>query len=780
MPSALSVLLAIHCKKTESVDLKTPIHKYIALTYSETEAREAEDDLETIQQLRSTIANASTNGMQPGMRDSLAKYCRCLTAIETRFPISKEKGHAQVAFTWYDAFKSSKKHTQYNVHLEKACVMFNLGAVISQQGLACDRTTPDGLITASKHFQEAAGLYAFIQEAEANKVDAPKPQDLSADCLSVMEKLMLAQAQECVYHKAVMDKKSPTVIARLAKQVAVMYEGVTRGFGLSSLSGYFDKSWPAHAAMKGSVFQVEVLSQTAKALQAEDNIAHQVSVLREAFAVLQNTKKLAKAVGADMVDSVSKVQEGVVAALARAEKDNNTIYLQRVPAFGDTGINIQGALLVKNYPPTNLDASTDNLFSSLVPDSSAKSLSKYTDAVDGVTRDARDRLAAATDTARTRLKEMELPEMLEALDPRSSKGTASALPSALLADLEEIQTIGGVTHIQGILAEIGELKRTCEEELVAAANALNADAQADAEARAKYNDQFRATPAPTAAKSYWDRIAQFRASLAQAAASDEGVMDQLAQHQEGFAALAVDAAALKLPRLQAPMVTTGDEDPAVVVASLRRDLEALQALASERSGIEEALNDLKAKDNILPKIMSVNQQAHDSLFASELKKYDVLVADIKRNSEAQTELLARIGNQNKVFREVFDVHGWRAACEAAAAGIREEARTFKGLLDHCSEGLRFYLGMHEVERRCRQEAEDFAFTRSVQRDELKQDIERSKRAEEADQLARRMAMANMHSQQSAPPPAAAYPAPPMTSTPYAPQPSHPYAPPPPP
>ncbi|KAF5836068.1 ALIX V-shaped domain binding to HIV-domain-containing protein [Dunaliella salina] len=488
-----------------------------------------------------------------------------------------------------------------------------------------------------------------------------------------------------------------------------MYEGVTRGFGLSSLSSYFDKSWPAHAALKGSVFQVEVLSQTAKALQAEDNIAHQVSVLREAFAVLQNTKKLAKAVGADMVDSVNKLQDGVVAALGRAEKDNNTIYLQRVPAFGDTGINVQGALLVKNYPPTNLDASTDNLFSSLVPDSSAKSLSKYTDAVDGVTRDARDRLAAATDTARTRLKEMELPEMLEALDPRSSKGTASALPSALLADLEEIQSIGGVMHIQGILAEIGELKRTCEEELVAAANALNADAQADAEARAKYGDQFRATPAPTAAKSYWDRIAQFRASLAQAAASDEGVMDQLAQHQEGFACLAVDAAALKLPRLQAPMVTTGDEDPAIVVASLRRDLEALQALASERSGIEEALNDLKSKDNILPKIMSVNQQAHDSLFASELKKYDVLVADIKRNSEAQTELLARIGNQNK--------------------------------------GLRFYLGMHEVERRCRQEAEDFTFTRSVQRDELKQDIERSKRvAEEAEQLTRRMVILSMKSQ----------------------------------
>eukprot|EP00967_Tisochrysis_lutea_P131498 scaffold228663_cov18-Tisochrysis_lutea.AAC.3 len=62
--------------------------------------------------------------------------------------------HLEKAFLmFYPAACAVHRHTQYNVHLEKACVMFNLGAVISQQGLACDRTTPDGLITASKHFQ---------------------------------------------------------------------------------------------------------------------------------------------------------------------------------------------------------------------------------------------------------------------------------------------------------------------------------------------------------------------------------------------------------------------------------------------------------------------------------------------------------------------------------------------------------------------------------------------------------------------------------------------------
>ena len=45
---------------------------------------------------------------------------------------------------------------------------------------------------------------------------------------------------------------------------------------------------------------------------------------------------------------------------------------------------------------------------------------------------------------------------------------------------------------------------------------------------------------------------------------------------------------------------------------------------------------------------------------------------------------------------------------------------FRELLDHSSEGLRFYIGMGEVTHKCRQEAQDWAFTRQVQREELKQ------------------------------------------------------------
>lgn len=81
------------------------------------------------------------------------RYYKALTVMETRFPISKDKGHVMLSFTWYDAFRASKRAEQYSIHFEKAAVMFNLGAVLTQQALACDRTQDQGMKDAAKKFQ---------------------------------------------------------------------------------------------------------------------------------------------------------------------------------------------------------------------------------------------------------------------------------------------------------------------------------------------------------------------------------------------------------------------------------------------------------------------------------------------------------------------------------------------------------------------------------------------------------------------------------------------------
>jgi hypothetical protein len=67
--------------------------------------------------------------------------------------------------------------------------------VCSQQALQVERGSADGLTQACKLFQESAGMFAFLRDHEANKVDAPRPVDLTPECCALMERLMLAQAQ---------------------------------------------------------------------------------------------------------------------------------------------------------------------------------------------------------------------------------------------------------------------------------------------------------------------------------------------------------------------------------------------------------------------------------------------------------------------------------------------------------------------------------------------------------------------------------------------------------
>lgn len=82
-----------------------------------------------------------------------SRYYKSMTAVETRFPISNEKDNVRISFPWTDAFRPSKKTSQYNVHFEKAAVLFNVAAVMSQQALQVERGTAEGATQACKIFQ---------------------------------------------------------------------------------------------------------------------------------------------------------------------------------------------------------------------------------------------------------------------------------------------------------------------------------------------------------------------------------------------------------------------------------------------------------------------------------------------------------------------------------------------------------------------------------------------------------------------------------------------------
>ena len=220
-----NVMLAIHEKKTTPTDLYRPLRLYVASAYSEREAAAADDDLSAVRDLRAEVEQPSLPDPSSleQRRDALLAYARALALVEPRFPISPDRAHVHsLTFTWHDAFKGNKKCALGSIHLEKAAVLFNLGAVYSQIALAADRSTDVGIRTACGAFQSAAGAFAWLRESgvAAKAVAAGATTvDITPECAGMLEKLMLAQAQECFFEKVIAGGKPPALCSKVARQV---------------------------------------------------------------------------------------------------------------------------------------------------------------------------------------------------------------------------------------------------------------------------------------------------------------------------------------------------------------------------------------------------------------------------------------------------------------------------------------------------------------------------------------------------------------------------------
>ncbi|KAJ7189305.1 hypothetical protein O6H91_Y533500 [Diphasiastrum complanatum] len=639
--ATINVMLAIHGKKTTSIDLYKPLRQYIAQHYSEREAKDAEEDLQGVQQMRTEIEKASD--ALEARRDLLQQYFRALTVMESRFPISNEKEHVNTLyFTWYDAFKPSKKATQQNIHFEKAAIAFNLGAVQSQIALGADRSSPNGLKQACNSFQLAAGAFAFLRDNISMKASGGSSTtvDVSVECAGMLERLMLAQAQECFFEKVLIDSKPSSICAKVAKQVGLYYEEAFAALILPPLTQHFDRTWVAHVQLKAAQFHAEACYRAALDLHEKENIAEEIARLKAAGAMLSEAKKSGKGVVGPLLDAVLKLEANVNRNLDRAIKENDRVYLMRVPAV-ESLPSLAAASLVKSAPVGELlDASKEKMFLGLVPDSSAKALSKYTEMLDGVIRIQAEILQQESEITRVKLKEMNLPDSLLSLE-----GTAS-LPEHLRDDVEAVQIDGGPSGFEAELRQLKDLRRVNEELLVQTEEILEKEAREDAHVRTQFGTRWARPQSSTLTKNLHDRANGFAANLKQAGESDARIERNIKDNAPLMAILDSRPIEAALPTLGRPILSlNGNED--TIVGTLRQKLAELEMLGSQRAGLEDMLKDMKRKDNILPKLMTTSG-SYEELFKKELAKYDPISAEVAHNVEAQERLLQQIKVQIKL------------------------------------------------------------------------------------------------------------------------------------
>ena len=118
---------------------------------------------------------------------------------------------------------------------ERLSVLFNIGACCSEVASIQHFDTEEGLKTAAKLYQTAAGAFSFIKDNSLTATRNDCTSDFFPETLSVLVSLMLAQAQEIIYFKTVKDKISPATISKIAIQCSDHYAEAMRSVQVDSL-----------------------------------------------------------------------------------------------------------------------------------------------------------------------------------------------------------------------------------------------------------------------------------------------------------------------------------------------------------------------------------------------------------------------------------------------------------------------------------------------------------------------------------------------------------------
>lgn len=207
----MSDLLAIPLKRTLEVDLSTELSKLIDATSFQTASFFKPDILKVV----SARNNAITPDLSIDGLVALKKYYTILIQLEKKFPDN------QIEFTWFQTLsQKSRGSSHYSLQWETLTIVYNIGCMYSLLALNTSRNSAESLKTSCLYFQNSAGCFMYVLERQETLQTMSVVDNATANALA---SLMLAQAQECFWFKAVQDKYKDSLISKLSQHIVDLY-----------------------------------------------------------------------------------------------------------------------------------------------------------------------------------------------------------------------------------------------------------------------------------------------------------------------------------------------------------------------------------------------------------------------------------------------------------------------------------------------------------------------------------------------------------------------------
>lgn len=716
-------------RKTEvnflSIPIKTPeklswtpfLLNYISTSYAE-DAKMYKADCQLLDSLRQRCIQHGTTDY-PFVIEDLSIYFNQLTFLGSRFP-----ANMNLNISWYPIFSHQPRpDTINNLNYEKACVLYRLAGFYSLLGSLQSSISTEGIRKACQHFQHAAGCLKYIQTDLMHDMRAHPPADFQY--LDTLITLMLTQAHECIWQKAVMEHMKHGTVARLAIKVSDGYSNLNLD------------PWCKLAKTKQAYFLAVAHYQKANEAISLGRYGEEIVRLRLAKTALANTQPAD--LSSAFTRQMEELRQSIDRDLTRAERDNDVVYMEPLPQQlapilrSDMAKPIlPGFITDPNYWLVLKDRPEDPLFikrplfDKLVPLAVHQAASVYSD---------KKNYIVDVEIVRTKnelfqeyerwMNEMQLPEALDILD---------ALPKALVEHAEEVQHLGGLQTLNDMLRKVHNMSKRALDLIEDGFNALEEENEQDTLLDKQYG-KLRDRPNLRAGIQHLLTLGtQYNDTIVAAQKADRIVQAKVANWGKAIAMLSrpTDEILQHLPHIQPEDELS--EPLANLLRQMREQLELLEKNLEGRQTLEQEVLASVRTDDISGALVS---RCHELTQGSPLVKLevdqfsDVFDAYLKTYQSYQQRMQAYANEQEDVLYQlkqsytrlglmINDVQIFSKR-EKAIHNLEAAYVKVKEIRTNLVEGIKFYSNYTDLLNQFRNDCIDSTLARKMEATELSKD-----------------------------------------------------------
>ncbi|CAD5209037.1 unnamed protein product [Bursaphelenchus xylophilus] len=610
----------------------------------------------------------------------LKRYFAQLMMMKNRFPMELD-GEAAIEFSWQDKSSNNLPVVLPDIHFEICCVMFNIGTIHAHIAGAQLRTEEDSIKVSFDHFRAASWPFIYLRdELKASRLGIV---DFSTDALIFYANVMLAQAQECLLEKSLINHNSSLVSAKLALRISDIYNSCAhviqgdasadRELALIKISSSRSKQWLSLCNVKTNLyaaicafFRGTFYDDKKEFGKGVTCYAYGLEKAKQALAFAEKDKR------DGLIQSAVFVLEVLTQKEANSRKENDFIYHERTPTYADLDEFKAPTELVSpnSYDPLDKSLAGEDLFKQLLPSTVITIVSLYEERKAQMKREVQDKVDR---------KDIELEEFLTTL--RLDKLNldqpyeAYRLPEALLTCCSEMASNpSAVPDLNVKFHEVATRSAEAEcklSELTNRLNAINAKELVE-------TDGFKAIVKKVKSLNEHHLVAKKNNTELQA----------------GFDATTDNLKVLTKPIHElTKMLCDEFFDPVDTPEGkeLKRLLDKVDEMQKQRRKLVEDLRDALDRDDITPQALVDPYVQPEIVIEKQIKKHDQKLDLIEKNLSAQSNIIKAVINGNAAFDEVGQKIAKREEKKSTeAAKLLASYQGYKEIVKQTISAIEFY------------------------------------------------------------------------------------------